>query len=470
MRRLIGATLTLCLSSSLLTPALATPATPTAATPSKATTPSKAGTQAVAGTPAKAVYDVGLRSNASGTQWRGRQKVYFTNTSATPLKEIYLRLWGNGLDGCGTASRPSPVRVGRLTGGKPAPLTVDCSALRIDLPRPLRRGARGHVAFDLSIDVPTRLNRFGRLGQHNFLGNALPVLAVRDASGWKLDPDVGIGESFYTLTSDFLVRLNHPKALAVPATGLSAKQPAPGGRVTTVALARNVRDFAWAAGPFKSASATSPGGIRVNLHWTAGTASASINAVRREALAVMDDLGRRFGKYPYGEVDVVLSPGFLPIGSMEYPGFVLVAVEGTESATVHELAHQWWYGIVGNNEYADPWLDEGFAVYSQDLFYGEKAVGCWNDVIWDDDGQAISNSMGYWARHGRGWSFYVYFAGSCVLHELERTIGEAAMARLLKSYVRAHWHGVSTNADFKAAAAKISGRDLTEFWREHRIR
>ena len=44
-------------------------------------------------------------------------------------------------------------------------------------------------------------------------------------------------------------------------------------------------------------------------------------------------------------------------GGMEYPGFVLDLV--STNALTHELGHQWWYGIVGDDEYNTPWLDEG---------------------------------------------------------------------------------------------------------------
>ena len=63
----------------------------------------------------------------------------------------------------------------------------------------------------------------------------------------------------------------------------------------------------------------------------------------------------RFGAYPYGEVDVVLDNNFW-FGGMEYPGFVLDLVSST--ALAHELGHQWFYGIVGDDEYTTPWLDE----------------------------------------------------------------------------------------------------------------
>ena len=82
----------------------------------------------------------------------------------------------------------------------------------------------------------------------------------------------------------------------------------------------------------------------------------------------------RFGAYPYGEADVVLDNNFW-FGGMEYPGFVLDLVSTTSLA--HELAHQWWYGIVGDDEYTSPWLDESFADYATDLYQGNTGSGCW---------------------------------------------------------------------------------------------
>jgi hypothetical protein len=89
----------------------------------------------------------------------------------------------------------------------------------------------------------------GHDGAYNFIGNALPVLAVRDTAGWHLDPYTNNGESFYSLISDFDVTLDHPTALAVPASGTSTDTPGASGRTVTHAVARSVRDFAWAAGP-----------------------------------------------------------------------------------------------------------------------------------------------------------------------------------------------------------------------------
>ncbi|MEU5278025.1 M1 family metallopeptidase [Streptomyces asoensis] len=421
-----------------------------------------------AATPDRARYDVTLRADADGGHWTGRQRVSFRNASARPLREVYLRLWGNGEDKCGTPGAPlPPVTVTHVEGGTPAPLGVDCTALRISLPRPLARGERTSVAFDVSLTVPGRNARFGREGAFRFLGNALPVLAVHDAEGWHLDPYVAVGESFYALTSDFRVRLDHPSALKVPATGLTRTRPGRPGRTVTLSVAHRVRDFAWAAGPFRTAAQTTPGGVRVRSYWAPGTSAEGVRLNRADGVAAVDRFGREFGRYPYGELDLVMTPGFG--GGMEYPGLVLLGTTEEGSAVVHEVAHQWWYGIVGNDEYAAPWLDESFAQYANARFYGWESRDCWSDVTWPDDEAALTASMAYWSRH-RGEYHLVYTAGPCALADLERTLGAPTMARLLERYAQEHWYGVSTTADFKKTAQAMTDVDLTPFWKTHRIR
>ncbi|MGW8631771.1 M1 family metallopeptidase [Streptomyces sp. NPDC055793] len=428
----------------------------------------RAGASAGTATPDRARYDVALLSDADGGHWTGRQRVSFRNASERPLREVYLRLWGNGEDGCGRAGAPSPVRVSDVRGGSAAGLSVNCTALRVTLPKPLVRGARASLAFDVSLTVPGRNARFGREDAHRFLGNALPVLAVHDAKGWHLDPYVAVGESFYALASDFRVRLDHPSGLKVPTTGRTRTVPSgERGRTVTLAVADRVRDFAWAAGPFRTATDTSPGGVRVTSYWADGTPAAGVRLTREDALAAIDRFGEEFGRYPYGEIDLVMTPGFG--GGMEYPGLVLLGTTEEGGAVVHELAHQWWYGVVGNDEYASPWLDESFAQYANARFYGWETRDCWAEVYWPDEDAALTSSMDYWSTHPGSYHL-VYTAGPCALADLERTLGAGSMARLLKRYAQDHWYGVSTTAGFKKAAQAVTDQDLGPFWEAHRIR
>ena len=411
-------------------------------------------------TPINPSYTVNLTSNASGTTWTGHQSASFTNAAATPLSEVYLRLWDNAHGTCPT----TPITVSAVTGGTAAPLEVDCTAMKITLPAPLAQGQSGTIGFNLSIVVPNGADRFGHDGAYNMLGNALPVLAVKDAAGWHLDKYTNNGESFYSLISDFDVTLVHPTSLLTPATGTSTETVS-GSTTTTHATASKVRDFAWAAGPFAKVAGTSPKGVKVNVYRVSNISTTDANSMLNLAKDAIDVHSGRFGDYPYGEVDVVLDNNFW-FGGMEYPGFILDLVSNV--ALPHELAHQWFYGIVGDDEYTTPFLDESFTDYATDLYRGVTGTGC--GITWQSSAEKLTNNMGYWDAHSSRYSAVIYSYGKCTLHDLRRTIGETAMATLLKSYAASHWYGVSTVADFKAAAQAAAGStDLTSFWASHRV-
>jgi hypothetical protein len=411
-------------------------------------------------TPINPAYTVSLTSNSTGDTWTGHQSVTFTNGSATALPEVYLRLWDNYHGSCPT----TPITVSNLTGGTTSPLTVGCTALKVTLPTPLAQNQSATIAFDLSIAVPSGADRFGRDGAYNMIGNALPVLAVRDGAGWHLDPYTNNGEAFYTVIGDFDVTLVHPSSLLTPATGTSTETTS-GSTTTTHAVASKVRDFAWGAGPFAKISTTSGKGVRVNVYTVSGISSSNANSMLSLAADAVDVHAGRFGTYPYGELDVVLDNNFW-FGGMEYPGFVLDLVSNV--ALPHEIAHQWWYGIVGDDEYNTPWLDEGFTDYATDLYRGVTGSGC--GITWQSSAEKLTNSMAYWDAHSSRYSAVVYDYGKCTLHDLQRLIGDTAMTNLLKSYAQAHWYGVSTVAEFKAAAQAAAGSvDLTSFWTSHRV-
>ncbi|RKE17170.1 M1 family aminopeptidase [Streptomyces sp. TLI_171] len=413
-------------------------------------------------TPAPTGYTVNLTSDTTGATWTGHQSIGFTNPSATPLTEVYLRLWDNYHGSCPT----TPVTVSNLTGGTAGALSVNCTALKVTLPAALAQGQAGSIGFDLSVAVPSGADRFGRDGSFSFIGNALPVLAVRDAAGWHLDPYTNNGESFYTLASDYTVTLDHPTGLLVPATGTSVDTAGSSGRTVTTATAHNVREFAWAAGPFSKISGTSTAGTAINVYSVSGISSSDSQSMLTTAKSAVDSHAGRFGAYPYGELDAVIDNNFW-FGGMEYPGFVLDLVSTT--ALTHEIGHQWWYGIVGDDEYTSPWLDEAFTDYATDLAQGKTGTNCWNSTSWASSAEKITNSMAYWDANSSRYSTVIYGYGKCALHDLRRTIGDTAMTKLLHDYAAAHWYGISTTAEFKAAAQAATTVDLTSFWTQHRI-
>lgn len=416
-------------------------------------------------TPAAARYEVVLSGNDTGDRWRGTQRVHFTNTAGTALDRVWLRLWGNGIHGC---TDTLPLRVSSVAGGTAGPLAVDCTALPVDLPEPLAPGAETAVSFDLAIDVPEQRQRFGRVGAFSYLGNAIPVLAVRDAGGWHLPPYVpkggSFGESFFSLTADYTVTLDHPSTLTVPTTGGVVGTETAAGRTRTVVHAPLVRDFAFAAGPFREVTTVTQAGVAVH-----GWATPDVTAQRAEAVtdtvrSAVEVFSARYGAYPYAELDAVISGHFAESGGMEYPG--IVWTEPVGSVAAHETAHQWWYGVSGNDQFRHPWLDESVTQFTTDEFLG-RSRHC-DPYAWPSATARVDAGMDYFATHDAEYVPTVYGQGPCMLHDLQHTLGVPAMRLALRAVLETNRHGVVTPAEFRRVMQHHSPVDLDPLWQRWR--
>jgi hypothetical protein len=418
-------------------------------------------------TPSDPDFTVNLTSDADGFVYTGTESISFTNSAPDPLKKIWLRLWGNGLNGC---LKPLPTPVSKMQGGKAGTMTVDCTALPVTLDSPLGEGQTTSISFHLKIRVPDTNWRFGRIGPMALVGNALPVLAIHDAvGGWHLEPYTPNGESFYSQVGHFSVTIRAPKAIKLATTGTLTDSVRHGTMVTSTFDAPDVRDFAWASGPFNEEEDTSPSGVLVKVWWMDPISKPVADSMLTNGKAIMAAHAGRFGPFPYPEVDVVLG-NFTRFGGMEYPN--LVMQDPSVSVLAHELAHQWWFGIVGDDEYNEPWLDEAFASYATDLYFGNDEVGC--QLQWPSDTARVTNSMAYWDTHPGEYGATVYTIGACSLHDLGRALGKKVMADFIHDYAVEHALAWSTTDAFKAEAQAVADTldppvNLKHFWKEHRI-
>jgi hypothetical protein len=423
-------------------------------------------------TPGDPVYAVDLTSDANGFKWTGTESVTFTNVAAISLEEVWLRLWDNYAS-CGGSLA---IDVSNVVGGRPGPLAVGCTALPITLPAPLGQGEHATLSFDLLITVPNTNWRFGRIGKMALLGNALPVLAIHDGEGWHLPPYTSNGESFYSQVGDFTVTLTTPTGLSVAATGVvgtAESGPARSrgrGRVTTMFDAPQVRDFAWATGHFHERERVTDDGVLVKVWWPSDITNEEAHDILVSSVGALEGHTTAYGPYLYPEVDVVLG-NFSAFGGMEYPQLVMEVP--SDFVTIHELAHQWWFGMVGDEEYEDPWLDESFASYATDVYLGDYGSYC-PGLRFPSPQSRITNSMAYWDRHTDQYGLVVYTLGPCALHALARLFGQDVMATFLHDYAIEHSLGWSTTAAFKEEAQVVANSlpnpiDLTSFWKRWRI-
>jgi hypothetical protein len=416
-------------------------------------------------TPIEPTYRVRLRSGPLGRVWHGSARVTFRNGGSEVLDRVYLRLWSNGVQGCD----PVAIRVRGLRGGTPRALRQRCTTLAVDLDRPLAPGERGEVSFGLSIRVPELRDRFGWSPGLAFLGSALPALAVRDDRGWHLPPFVDLGESFYSVVGRYRVTFETPRGIRTPSTGRLVARRTVGGRTVVTSEARRVRDFEWAAGPLRRVVGRAAGTRIVVWYLPEAVDARRARSLLGHAERAMATFSEAFGLYPYPELDVVLS-GHAWIGGMEYPQIVFS--DPIPVVLRHELAHQWWYGLVGNDQFTEPWLDEAFATWSQRLPTRPR-VGC-EGFGWPSGSARMTNDMGYWREHPAQYFSVVYIGGACLLAQLAERFGLDRFLRILERYAARHRYGIARTSDFvhaidRAAARHLPGFDTDAFWAAWRV-
>ncbi len=398
----------------------------------------------------------------------GSETIRFRNDTTTPLDRVWVRHWPNGWRAVGSNGKPAgcarAIASLRVTGGgRLATRTVGCTAYRITLTHPIAPGARGSVRVAFRVRVPRGDDRFGRAGSYTNLGNAVPLLAVHDGAGWHLDPYSSTGESFYSLSADWNVRLTMPKGIRAATTGRVLRT----SHGALVIEAHNARDFALATGPFRVVIAN-VGTTRIRVSAPKGMATGLVASAMRLSRASLTAYEQHYGPYGAPELDVVLGT-FTAFGGMEYPQLVLTTPES--GPVRHEIAHQWFYSLVGDDQRHAPWLDESFASWVEHDLAGFPDR-CPSRPVPVIAGVYLDSSMDVFDRRPSLYGRIIYTGGACALQEAADAIGHTAFRALLRGYVAAHRNGVVQSSDFISAlrAAAPAGFDVDTWAARARLR
>ena len=287
------------------------------------------------------------------------------------------------------------------------------------------------------------------------LGNVIPLLAVEDDGGLHLERYSAIGETFYSLAARWSARLRLPAELRAATTGAVRAERVDGGERLLEVESGQARDFALAVGRLRSRH-VDVRGVRVRVHHERGVGG--VGESLRTAKRAVRALAKRLGPYDSTELDVVLLRNARFTG-MEYPELVFSVP--VPDVVTHEVAHQWWYGLVGNNQAAEPWLDESFAQYSHERLHPIINIcrpGHPREFVHPRRrGVPLDAGMGRFERAApEAIGEVVYLAGSCALQTLERRIGRARMTTLLRLLQARHRHGVMTKSDVLGAIREVA--------------
>ena len=384
----------------------------------------------------------------------------------------------------------------------------DRSVAMVQLPFQVEPGQSVEVEMEWLARVPRTFARTGVQGSFYFIAHWFPKLGVFEGDGWNCHQFHSATE-FFSDYGNYDVRITVPEDFVLGATGrLVEKTLGADGTATHRYTQNDVHGFAWTTSPHyldRMARFEEPGLPPVEMRLLLqpeheGQAERHFEATR----AALKYYGQWYGPYPYPQLTIV-DPAFgSGAGGMEYPtlftsGTRWLNPEGggsPEGVTIHEAGHQFWYGVVGNNEFEHAWLDEGLNTFSTARAY-EAAFGDRHfvhrylslpgvrrgflPVLFSELPQGRTVFGNRLDRYRRTtvrdrqskptYSYYPASASATSYHRtslwlatLERYLGWETLKEILSTFYQRWSFRHPKPEDFFAVAQEVSGRDLTWFF------
>jgi hypothetical protein len=380
--------------------------------------------------------------------------------------------------------------------------TADRTVAELPLDNPVGPGETATVHIRWTAHVPRTFARTGAIGDFFFVAQWFPKLGVLEDTGWNTHQFHSATE-FFSDFGIYDVRLTVPAGWIVGATGTEQDvQRTADGTETHHFYQEDVHDFAWTTSPHYLVRTERfedpplpPVDMRLLLQPEHADQAERHFAATRAALKYY---GEWYGPYPYGHITIVDPAYQSGAGGMEYPtlftaGSRWLAPAGAttpEGVTVHEAGHQFWYGIVANNEFENAWMDEGFNTFStsrtiaqafEPNYYVQRYFGGFVPWLFRDipldravDGDRITGYRAAARRDVQATPTFRYWPGTASaitynktalwLHTLENHLGWPTLQRVMSTYFQRDQFKHPKPDDFFAVANEVSGQDLTWYF------
>jgi hypothetical protein len=424
------------------------------------------------------IYHMDLRIAEDLVHVEGRQDVRYTNQETEPLNAVYFRLFPNLFGGA------TDVHAVQVDDQDVTPCyELSDSAMRVPLSPSLQPGEQAVIHVDFSVVVPTEGG--GNYGLFAFMDDILalahfyPMIAVYDDEGWNVEIPPRFGDVVYADSSFYLVRVTAPAGLTLVASGVEIGRQETGDEQQVTYAGGPMRDFYLAGSTGYTAVSKQVGQTAVNSYAPSEVVEGARTTLDHtvDALKAFND---RFGTYPFTEFDVVSTPTYA--FGIEYPGIVAIALRlydqarseyppaYLESTVAHEVGHQWFYSVVGNDQLDEPWLDEAVVQYATLIYWQDRhgtsgAAGFreslherWRRV----DHAEIPIGMPVRAYSDREYGAIVYGRGPLFLEALAKAMGQGMFDAFLRDYYETHKWDIATTDSLKALAESHCNCDLSQ--------
>ncbi len=413
-------------------------------------------------------YDINVKFDEPNKTFTSTETVKFTNTYGKNLNSLVFHLYADSYGSIETMptigmqkeklekEEIGDINITKVTIGKSeVKFTQDKQILKITPTADIKSNETIDIKIEFTLKLPMSQNRLGYYNKVYSATNWYPIISIYDTktNTWDENPFHPVGESNYSDIANYNVSINVPDNMELASTGTTKSSKKEKNATKTYEItAEKVRDFAFIMSPNFKVITKKADDITVNSFYLYDGNEETTQRAEELLDLTIDAIkffGKNFGKYPYKEFDTVEThvQGF----AMEYPQLIQMGkyhpryndeITFVEESIVHEIAHQWWYVTVGNNEFENAFLDESLTAFST-AYYFEKTQGKYSSA-----GVAISlrSGMDYFRggstpinasvaeMNPNEWGRIVYKMGALVFENLRQKVGEEKFLEIIKTY------------------------------------
>ena len=208
----------------------------------------------------------------------------------------------------------------------------------------------------------------------------------------------------------------------------------------------DARNYGFVVAPrLRVLSARTRDGVRVRVFYPAAVTGGRARSALREARRAVETFDDVYGPYPWPELIVAPTPGAWI--ATEWPSIVFLGVDTYDDAVVvhHEVAHQWFYALMGNDQLQEPWVDEALAHFSERHFFGSRDWSFCSRKRVDSPVYAFPDTFDRWGCGG--YVETVYKKGAAMIDGVRARMGDRAFFDATRSLIDDHRFGIATGKD-----------------------
>ncbi len=403
----------------------------------------------------------------------GSQTVTTTNTTQECITSVKMHLYANSYSDTATTSvvptsyyssaYPNGTSYGNITvdsvyvNGTAVAYTIGGTDSDIlSIPTEIMLGETATIDISYTIQLANIAHRLGYTDSTINLGNMYPILCLLTEEGYDTSCYYNIGDPYVSDMANYTVSITLPSSYTIASTGTLTSSSSTGDNTTHHYTATGVREFAMVLSSSYQVKSTAVGDTTLYYYYYQDDTP---DATMATILSAYNYMTSNVGDYPYSQYSVAQTD--MCYGGMEYPNMVMASANTTQytTAIVHETVHQWFYGIIGNDQINYAWMDEGLTEFVTMLILDNsltttlsssigtmyKAYTTYVDVLshYYDNLDTSYRALGDYTSD-QDYVYTVYVKGSIMFYNIYNTMGEQKFLSALANYYNNYAGSIAT--------------------------